>query len=599
MRYPWLAALAAAVLALGVAACGERRQRQQRRQRRRRPLRARHDRRLEHRLPVRPGRGRGLPGREPGRQGHGRQVRHRRRLREVLRRRDRHLRRLASDRRRRGGSRSARRTAIKYSEVQVANDGIAVVTNTDLKIDCLTTDQLKTLWKQGFEDLELQPARNSRRTPFPDAKVSLYGPGTDSGTFDFFTEEINGEKGATRKDYQPSEDDNVLVQGVEGDKSGLGYFGFSYYEDNADKLNLVAVDAGDGCVKPRQDDDPGQHLQAALASAVHVPATRPSLTASRRSRASWTTRSTTPRSSPTTAQIVPLTDEQLTKAKAALTDGRGPVGRRARGSRFHIRAGARRRVPRQVLGVAQRHYGEKVIKALLFLAALVSILITRRDRVLARCGETIAFFQDDVVTIKEFLTGTKWSPLFADPAASAIRPLVQGTLIISRHRAARRGPARPRHRDLPERVRPAARAQDRQADPRAARRRPDDRLRLLRADLLHAEDPQRPAAPRRHRLQRARRRHHHRHHDHPDDRVDRRGRDVVGAAELREGAYGLGASKRQVVDCASCSRPRSRASSRRVVLGASRAVGETMIVLIAAGQVADDLARSARGRWRR
>jgi phosphate transport system substrate-binding protein len=86
--------------------------------------------------------------------------------------------------------------------------------------------------------------------PLPDVELSLYGPGTDSGTFDFFTEEINGEEAVSRSDYQPSEDDNVLVQGVSGDAGGLGYFGFSYYEQNQDALNLVAIDAGDGCIPP-------------------------------------------------------------------------------------------------------------------------------------------------------------------------------------------------------------------------------------------------------------------------------------------------------------------------------------------------------------
>jgi phosphate transport system substrate-binding protein len=135
---------------------------------------------------------------------------------------------------------------VSYQEIQVANDGIAVVTNKALEIDCLTTEQLKQLWNQGSKIdnySQLDPK-------FPDADVSLYGPGTDSGTFDFFTDEINGEEGVTRKDYQPSEDDNVLVQGVEGDEGGLAYFGFSYYEQNQDKLNLVGVDAGDGCVEP-------------------------------------------------------------------------------------------------------------------------------------------------------------------------------------------------------------------------------------------------------------------------------------------------------------------------------------------------------------
>ena len=139
-----------------------------------------------------------------------------------------------------------KKTGVTYKEIQVANDGIAVVTNKDLKIDCMTTDELKKLWNQGSK----VTTYNQINPKFPDTKVSLFGPGTDSGTFDFFTDEINGEEGVSRKEYQPSEDDNVLVQGVEGDEGGLGYFGFSYYEQNQDKLNLVGIDGGDGCVKP-------------------------------------------------------------------------------------------------------------------------------------------------------------------------------------------------------------------------------------------------------------------------------------------------------------------------------------------------------------
>jgi phosphate transport system substrate-binding protein len=139
-----------------------------------------------------------------------------------------------------------KKAGVSYQEVQVANDGIAVVSNKAVAIDCMTTDQLEQLWNTGskvssYKDLD---------PGFPDAEVSLYGPGTDSGTFDFFTDQINGEEGVSRKDYQPSEDDNVLVTGVEGDEGGLAYFGFSYYEQNADKLNLIGVDGGDGCVKP-------------------------------------------------------------------------------------------------------------------------------------------------------------------------------------------------------------------------------------------------------------------------------------------------------------------------------------------------------------
>jgi phosphate transport system substrate-binding protein len=140
---------------------------------------------------------------------------------------------------------------ISYTEVQVANDGISVVTNPALEISCLTTDQLKQLWADdsvsNYSDLGDDADSGE---PLPDSDVSLYGPGTDSGTFDYFTDTINGEEGVSRQDYEASEDDNVLVQGVEGDQSGLGYFGFSYYEQNQDSLNLVSVDSGDGCVAP-------------------------------------------------------------------------------------------------------------------------------------------------------------------------------------------------------------------------------------------------------------------------------------------------------------------------------------------------------------
>jgi phosphate transport system substrate-binding protein len=144
---------------------------------------------------------------------------------------------------------------VSYDEVQVANDGISVVTNPALAISCLSTDQLKQLWEKGSKITNYSDLGNDADTgdAIQDADVSLYGPGTDSGTFDFFTENINGEEGNSREDYQPSEDDNVLVQGVSGDESGLGYFGFSYYEQNQDALNLVSVDDGKGCVAPSPD----------------------------------------------------------------------------------------------------------------------------------------------------------------------------------------------------------------------------------------------------------------------------------------------------------------------------------------------------------
>ena len=138
------------------------------------------------------------------------------------------------------------KAGVKYQEIQVSNDGIAVVTNPELKVDCLTADQLKKLWNQGSEVKNLSEIDPK----LPDTELSLFGPGTDSGTFDFFTEVINGEEGVSREDYQPSEDDNILVQGVAGEPGGFAYFGHSYYEQNQDKLNLIKVDGGDGCVEP-------------------------------------------------------------------------------------------------------------------------------------------------------------------------------------------------------------------------------------------------------------------------------------------------------------------------------------------------------------
>jgi phosphate transport system substrate-binding protein len=140
-----------------------------------------------------------------------------------------------------------KKEGIKYYQLQVANDGIAVVTNPDLKVDCLTVDQLKKLWNKGSKVQNLSEIGPS----LPDTKLTLFGPDTDSGTFDFFTDQINGEEGVSREDYQPSADDNVLVQGVSGSEGGLGYFGFSYYEQNQDKLNLVGVGENAGkCTKP-------------------------------------------------------------------------------------------------------------------------------------------------------------------------------------------------------------------------------------------------------------------------------------------------------------------------------------------------------------
>jgi phosphate transport system substrate-binding protein len=139
---------------------------------------------------------------------------------------------------------------ISYAELTVANDALTVVVNTENDwVDCLTVDQLRAIWEPD----STVRSWNEVDPSFPDEPLALYGPGTDSGTFDYFTDVINGEEGASRTDYEPSEDDNVIVQGVASSTGGLGYFGYTYYEENADQLKAVAIDAGEGCVEPSAD----------------------------------------------------------------------------------------------------------------------------------------------------------------------------------------------------------------------------------------------------------------------------------------------------------------------------------------------------------
>jgi phosphate transport system substrate-binding protein len=138
---------------------------------------------------------------------------------------------------------------IEYTELQVANDALTVVVNPDNDwAGCLTVDQLKTMWEPDAE--KEVTSWNQVDPSFPDEELLLFGAGTDSGTFDYFTDAINGEEGASRTDYQATEDDNVTVEGVANETGGLGYFGFSYFEQNQDRLKAVEIDGGDGCVAP-------------------------------------------------------------------------------------------------------------------------------------------------------------------------------------------------------------------------------------------------------------------------------------------------------------------------------------------------------------
>lgn len=154
---------------------------------------------------------------------------------------------------------------IEFVELVVANDALTVVVNKENTwATCLTVAELNKIWAPESEGTVTNWSQV--REGFPDVALDLYGAGTDSGTFDYFTDVINGEEGASRTDYNPSEDDNVTVQGVTGSAGGLGYFGFSYYEENMDVLTAVEVDNGAGCVAPSSEN---------ASSGTYAPLSRP------------------------------------------------------------------------------------------------------------------------------------------------------------------------------------------------------------------------------------------------------------------------------------------------------------------------------------
>jgi phosphate transport system substrate-binding protein len=215
---------------------------------------------------------------------------------------------------------ACRDAGVEYTRLHVATDALTVVVNNDLDIDCLTVGQLRKIWEPGAEDAITN--WNQVDPSFPDEEITLFGPGTDSGTFDYFTDVINGEEGASRTDYEASEDDNVIVQGVAGTSGAMGYFGYSYYEENQDELKAVAVDSGGGCVEPSAE---------AAQDGSYSPLARPLLIYV--NDASYTRREQVAAyvdfyidNLPTiteAAQFIPLNDEQTAQTQSALAGLRG------------------------------------------------------------------------------------------------------------------------------------------------------------------------------------------------------------------------------------------------------------------------------------
>jgi phosphate transport system substrate-binding protein len=200
---------------------------------------------------------------------------------------------------------------VRYVAFTVANDGLSVVANRDVTwTNCLTTDELKKIWNTGSK----VDSWKDVRAGFPDVPLKLFGAGTDSGTFDFFTEKINGKAKQSRSDYTPSENDNVLVQGITGTRGALGYFGLSYYEENKTRLKLIAVNHNNGgCVAPSVKT---------VQNGTYKPLSRPLFVYAKRTsfqrpevRAFIGYIFNNERAIATKARFVALTDKQLRKAK--------------------------------------------------------------------------------------------------------------------------------------------------------------------------------------------------------------------------------------------------------------------------------------------
>jgi phosphate transport system substrate-binding protein len=202
------------------------------------------------------------------------------------------------------------RNGVRYTQFLMANDGLSVVVNKGVTwVNCLTPAELKKIWDRG----STVDNWNEVRPSFPDVPLKLFGPGTDSGTFDFFTERINGRARQSRSDYTASEDDNVLVQGVSGERGAMGYFGFSYYVENKDRLKLLRVHNGTSCVAPSI---------ATVQANTYKPLSRPLFVYAKRTsfhrgvvRAFIKFMIVNERTLARVSRYVPLTARQLAKAK--------------------------------------------------------------------------------------------------------------------------------------------------------------------------------------------------------------------------------------------------------------------------------------------
>jgi phosphate transport system substrate-binding protein len=206
---------------------------------------------------------------------------------------------------------------VEFVEFHIANDALTVVVNSENDwATCLTVEELNKVWEPGSK----VDNWSQIRAGFPDERLRLFGAGTDSGTFDYFTDAINGEEGASRSDYSATEDDNVTVEGVGGNKGGMGYFGLSYFEQNKATLKALEIDSGDGCVAPSIESAQSGDYQPlsrplfiyAKTESFEQPEIEAFIEFILENEAEIAT----------AAQFVPLTDEQLEQAKSAFASAK-------------------------------------------------------------------------------------------------------------------------------------------------------------------------------------------------------------------------------------------------------------------------------------
>ena len=207
---------------------------------------------------------------------------------------------------------------VEHAEVQVANDALSVIVNPDNPLECITTEQLKAIWNKGSE-VDSWDDVEGLEADIGDEELTLFGPGSDSGTYDYFTEEINGEEGVIRTDYNSiGEDDNAAINGVGGDEFAMAYVPYSFVQEAGGQVKALDVDGGDGCVEPSVETVQG---------GTYVPLGRPlfiypSGEALQRPEAIAFIEFYLANQEQITTQAtyIPMNEEQLTKAQAKVDD---------------------------------------------------------------------------------------------------------------------------------------------------------------------------------------------------------------------------------------------------------------------------------------